>query len=148
MQALRIRVLIVDDHKIVRAGLASLLNEQPDIEVIGQAGNGREAISMAGSLHPDVIIMDVSMPVMNGDEATRQIKTQMPGARIIALSMFEDDEIMQKMFQAGAEKYVLKTAPSDKLIAAIHGNENGNENGAVSPLLKKYKNGLPQKSDS
>ncbi len=123
MQALRIRVLIVDDHKIVREGLASLLNEQPDIEVIGQAGNGREAISMADHFHPDVVIMDVSMPVMNGDEATRQIKMLMPNTRIVALSMFEDGEIMQKMFQAGADKYILKTAPSGKLIAAIHGNE-------------------------
>jgi len=123
MQALRTRVLIVDDHKIVREGLASLLNDQPDIEVIGQAGNGREAISMADRFHPDVIIMDVSMPVMNGDEATRQIKVLMPSIRIVALSMFEDGEIMQKMYQAGAERYVLKTAPSVKLIAAIHGNE-------------------------
>ena len=123
MQVLRTRVLIVDDHKIVREGLASLLNDQPDIEVIGQAGNGREAISMADRFHPDVIIMDVSMPVMNGDEATRQIKVLMPSIRIVALSMFEDGEIMQKMYQAGAERYVLKTAPSVKLIAAIHGNE-------------------------
>ena len=123
MQVLRTRVLIVDDHKIVREGLASLLNDQPDIEVIGQAGNGREAISMADRFHPDVIIMDVSMPVMNGDKAARQIKMLMPNTRIVALSMFEDDEIMQKMYQAGAERYVLKTAPSVKLIAAIRGNE-------------------------
>ncbi len=123
MQVLRTRVLIVDDHKIVREGLASLLNDQPDIEVIGQAGNGREAISMADRFHPDVIIMDVSMPVMNGDEAARQIKMLIPNTRIVALSMFEDDEIMQKMYQAGAERYVLKTAPSVKLIAAIRGHE-------------------------
>jgi len=121
---LRIRVLVVDDHKIVREGLALLLSEQPDIEVIGQAANGREAVSMARSLHPNVVIMDVSMPLMAGDEATRQIKTLVPDTRIVALSMFEDNEVVQKMYQAGAESYVLKTSPSARLIAAIHGSES------------------------
>ncbi len=121
---LRIRVLVVDDHKIVREGLAMLLSEQPDIEVIGQASNGREAVSMAERLHPNVVIMDVSMPLMTGDEATRQIKTLAPDTRIVALSMFEDSEIVQRMFQAGAESYVLKTSPSARLIAAIHGSES------------------------
>ena len=116
---LRTRVLVVDDHKIVREGIASLLSEQPDIEVIGQAGNGREAVELAGRLSPDAIIMDVSMPLMNGDEATRQIKMANPEMRIIALSMFEDNEMVQKMFRAGAESYVLKTAPSATLLSAI-----------------------------
>ncbi len=119
-----IRVLVVDDHKIVREGLALLLGEQPDIEVIGQASNGREAISMTRNLHPNVVIMDVSMPLMAGDEATRQIKTLAPDTRIVALSMFEDNEVVEKMYQAGAESYVLKTSPSSRLIAAIHGNES------------------------
>ncbi len=119
----RIRVLVVDDHKIVREGLASLLNEQADIEVIGQAGTGREAVKMANSLHPNVVIMDVSMPLMNGDEATRQIKTQVPDTRVVALSMFEDNDIVQKMFQAGAESYVLKTASSARLLAAVRGTK-------------------------
>ena len=118
----RIQVLVVDDHKIVREGLASLLKEQPDIEVIGQAGNGREAVNMAGNFQPDVVIMDVSMPLMNGDEASRQIKMLSPDTRIVALSMFEDNEMVQKMFEAGAESYVLKTASPAKLLAAIRGN--------------------------
>ena len=120
----RIRILLVDDHKIVREGLASILSEQPDLEVIGQAGNGREAVNMTCSLHPDVVIMDVSMPLMSGDEATRQIKTLLPDTRIVALSMFEDDEMIRKMHQSGADSYVLKTAPSAKLVAAIHGNNS------------------------
>jgi len=117
----RIQVLVVDDHKIVREGLASLLGEQPDIEVIGQAGNGQEAVRMTSRLRPDVVIMDISMPLMNGDEATREIKMQMPDTRIVALSMFEDEEMIKKMLRAGADSYVLKTAPSAKLIAAIRG---------------------------
>lgn len=115
----RIRVLVVDDHKIVREGLASILSEQPDIEVVAQAGNGREAVDLTNRLQPEVVIMDVSMPLMNGDEATRQIKIMHPEARIIALSMFEDNEMVQRMFRAGAESYVLKTAPSDSLLSAI-----------------------------
>ncbi len=117
----RIRLLVADDHKIVREGLVSLLNEQQDIDVIGEAGNGREAVALASRLHPDVIIMDISMPLMNGDEATRQIKKLIPEIHIIALSMFEEEEMLQKMFRAGAEGYVLKTAPSAQLLAAIRG---------------------------
>ena len=117
--SLRIRVLVVDDHKIVREGLVSILAEQPDIEVVGQAGNGREAIEMASRLSPHVIIMDVSMPLMNGDEATRQVKMLHPEIRVIALSMFEESDMIQKMFLAGAESYVLKTAPSEALLSAI-----------------------------
>jgi len=115
----RIRVLVADDHKIVREGLVSLLGDKPDIEVVGQAGNGREAVAMATRIAPDVVIMDVSMPLMNGDEATRQIKKLNPDMRVIALSMFEDSEMIQKMYRAGAESYVLKTAPSATLLAAI-----------------------------
>jgi DNA-binding NarL/FixJ family response regulator len=118
-KSLRTRVVVADDHKIVREGLAAILSEQPDIEVVAQAGNGREAIDLTSRLHPNVVIMDVSMPLMNGDEATRQIKMMNPETRIIALSMFEDSEMIQKMFRAGAESYVLKTAPSESLLAAI-----------------------------
>jgi DNA-binding NarL/FixJ family response regulator len=122
MQQIPIRVLVVDDHKIVREGLVSLLSEQSDINVIGQAGNGKEAVEFACSLHPNVVIMDISMPLMSGDEASRLIKQNHPHIRIIALSMFEDREIIQKMLNAGAESYVLKTAPSQHLLAAIRGH--------------------------
>jgi CheY-like chemotaxis protein len=116
-----LRVLLVDDHKITRQGLAALLGEQSDLEVVGEAGNGREAIHLASQLRPDVIVMDVAMPVMAGDEVTRQIKRHWPGVRIIALSMFEEANLGQTMRAAGAEAYLLKTAPSDAVLAAIRG---------------------------
>jgi PAS domain S-box-containing protein len=116
-----LRVLLVDDHKVVREGLAALLNEQADLEVVGQAGNGREAVDLACRLGPDVVVMDVAMPLMAGDEATRQIKSQLPGVRVVALSMFEEADMAEAMRQAGAEAYLLKTGPSDKLLSAIRG---------------------------
>ena len=131
---LRTRVVVVDDHKIVREGLATILSEQPDIDVIAQAGNGREAIDLTSRLHPDVVIMDVSMPLMNGDEATRQIKMMNPETRIIALSMFEDSEMIQKMFRAGAENYVLKTAPSQSLLDAIRNKTGTPKKGTVAEI--------------
>ena len=103
----------------MREGLAALLGEQQDLRVVGQAANGRDAVGLAWELRPDVIVMDVAMPVMDGDEATRQIKRRLPQTRIIALSMFEEVEMAEKMRKAGAETYLLKTAPSEKLLAAI-----------------------------
>ncbi len=116
-----LRVLLADDHEIVRQGLVSLLSEEEAVEVVGQATDGREAVDLADRLHPDVVIMDMSMPVMSGDEATRQIKSHSPRIRIVALSMFEDAEVRDKMCRAGAESYVLKTAPAEELVAAIRG---------------------------
>ena len=119
-----LRVLLADDHEIVRQGLVSLLNEEGTVEVVGEAANGREAVDLADQLHPDVVIMDMSMPVMSGDEAARQIKSQSPQTRVVALSMFEDAEVRERMYQAGAESYVLKTAPAEELLAAIRGRES------------------------
>jgi PAS domain S-box-containing protein len=116
-----IRVLVVDDHEVVREGLASLLDEERGIEVVGEAGNGREAVNLAVRLRPDVVIMDFSMPVMNGDEATRQIKLELPQTRVVALSMFDEMDMIDRMRRAGAATYVLKTAPSGELLAAIRG---------------------------
>ena len=117
----RLRVLLADDHEIVRQGLASLLSEENTIEIVGEAANGREAVNLAHRLRPDVVIMDVSMPLMSGDEAARQIKQDLPQTRIISLSMFEDPELREKMYHAGAENYVLKTVPFEELLAAIRG---------------------------
>ena len=116
-----LRVLLVDDQKIVREGLALLLGEDPDVGVIGEAANGKEAVELAEKLHPDVVVMDVSMPVVSGDEATEQIKARMPQMRVVALSMYEEADMIDRMKRAGAESYVLKTAPSEELLAAIHG---------------------------
>jgi CheY-like chemotaxis protein len=118
-----LRVLIADDHEIVRQGLASLLTEAENIELVGQAGNGREAVDLAYQLRPDVVIMDVAMPLMNGDEAARQIRRHLPGTRIVALSMYEEAGAVERMHRAGAESYILKTAPSEELLAAVRGKE-------------------------
>ncbi len=116
-------MLLADDHRIVREGLRSLLREEPDVEIVGEAAHGREAVDLALRLKPDVVIMDVAMPLIDGDEATRQIKTHLPQTRVIALSTYNEPETIGKMYQAGAEGYVLKTASSDELLAAIRGGE-------------------------
>jgi PAS domain S-box-containing protein len=118
-----LRVLLVDDHQVVREGMAALLGEQQDMEIVGQAGDGREAVDLASLLEPDVIIMDATMPGMAGDEATRQIKLHQPKTRIVALSMFEEAQMAETMRKAGAEIYLVKTAPSEQLLAAIRGRQ-------------------------
>ncbi len=117
----KFRILIVDDHKVMRDGLAALLAEEPDIEVVGQAGNGREAITLTAQRKPDVVVMDVVMPIINGEEATRQIKQRWPEVRIVALSMLEEDATRERMREAGAEAFVSKAGPSEVIAAAIRG---------------------------
>jgi CheY-like chemotaxis protein len=116
-----LRVLLADDHEIVRQGLRTLLSDEHDVEVVGEAANGREAVDLAHRLKPDVIVMDVSMPLIEGHDATRQIKALLPQTRVIALSMYDQPEKMETMYRAGAERYVLKMAPSEELLAAIRG---------------------------
>jgi PAS domain S-box-containing protein len=118
-----LRVLLADDHRIVREGLRLLLSDEYDIEIVGEAAHGREAVDLALRLEPDVVIMDVAMPLIDGDEATRQIKTHLPETRVIALSTYNEPETIQKMYQAGAEGYVLKTASSEELLAAIRNKQ-------------------------
>gem|GEM_PF-1221084 len=113
----RIRVLLVDDHLVVRQGLAMVLGGEPDIEIVGEASNGQNAIELACRLHPDVVTMDVGLPDMSGIEATRAIHAALPGVAIIGLSMFEDQE--DAMRQAGAAGYLAKTGASSNLLAAI-----------------------------
>ncbi len=107
----RLRVLLADDHEIVREGLISLLSEEHTVEVVGEAANGREAIDLAGRLEPDVVIMDVSMPLIEGAEATRQIKAHLPEMRVIALSMYDEPEKMESMYRAGAESLRAQDRP-------------------------------------
>lgn len=113
------RVLLVDDHKVLRKGLAMLLLTEPNIEVVGEAGDGLSAIAKARELTPDVIVMDVTMPVMNGVEATRRIKREMPDVRIIGLSMHEANDMAGEMMDAGAERYLSKDTASAQLLAAL-----------------------------
>ncbi|MFO8013734.1 MAG: response regulator [Phycisphaerae bacterium] len=119
--ARRTRVLLVDDHKIMREGLGLLLEDEADLELVGEADNGKQAVDLAGRLRPDVIVMDVSMPVMNGVEATRIIKREFPGIRVVGLSMYERDDMARDMLDAGAETHLVKTGRPDELLAAVRG---------------------------
>jgi len=116
-----IRVLIADDHRIVREGLALLLNQAPDIDVVGQAENGWQAVELTRDLRPDVVLMDVTMPVLNGVEATKIIAAERPRCRVLALSMHDQVEMVQAMRDAGAAAYLVKDGPPDALIDAIRG---------------------------
>jgi PAS domain S-box-containing protein len=122
----RIRVLLVDDHMVVRNGLALQLREQPDIEVVGEASDGATSIALVRELSPDVVTMDVNMPVMNGVEATRAIHTQFPQVRVIGLSMFEEAEQAAAMRAAGATDYLSKSASFDSVLTAIRACGKGN----------------------
>lgn len=115
----RIRVLLADDHKILREGLVGLLREQPDFEVVSEASDGQMALEMARETHPDVIIMDVSMPRLNGVEATRRILAEMPEVKVVGLSMHAQEDMADAMRKAGAIGYVTKGAPSEILTAAV-----------------------------
>lgn len=120
-----IRVLLADDHRIIRASLAGLLKNRPGIEVVGQAGDGQQTIDKAHALRPDVIIMDVTMPVIDGVEATRRLSAEMPDVAIIALSMHEKEDMQQAMRDAGAVRYLTKDGPPELLIAAIRSTARG-----------------------
>src|SRR5207248_2189216 len=106
----KITVLIADDHTIVRRGLRSLLQTEKDIEVIGEADTGRQAVQLAVALKPDVILMDIAMPMLNGLEATRQITRQAPSSRVLILSSYNDDEYVHELTEAGGAGYLLKQA--------------------------------------
>jgi DNA-binding NarL/FixJ family response regulator len=115
-----IRILIADDHKIMREGLLSLLEKQQNMEVIAEAENGRKAVQLALAKRPDIVIMDISMPELNGIEATRQILADLSETRVIALSMHSDKRFVVEMFQAGASGFLLKDCAYQELALAIN----------------------------
>jgi signal transduction histidine kinase len=117
----KIRVLLADDHQVLREGLTRLLREQPDLELVGQAEDGRKAVELALRTRPDVVVMDVTMPVLSGIEATRRIVAALPGVRVIGLSMHEEEEMANAMLEAGAAAYLRKGGSSGPLIATIRG---------------------------
>lgn len=120
-----IRVLIVDDHATFRAGLRALLTSVPEMEAAGEAENGDDAIQQAASLQPDVILMDIQMPGMNGIEATRLIYQSSPHIGVIVLTMFEDDDSVFAAMRAGARGYLLKGADQTEILRAVHSVRNG-----------------------
>lgn len=115
----KIRVLLAEDHVIVREGTRELVQREPDMEVVGEASNGEEAIELANRLHPDVIVMDVNMPKLNGIEATKKIKTLYPATAVLILTAYDSDQYIFALLEAGAAGYLLKTVRGSELIGAI-----------------------------
>jgi NarL family two-component system response regulator LiaR len=115
----RIRVLLADDHVVVRQGTRQLLEREPDLEIVGEAGDGEEAVRLARQLQPDVIIMDVSMPKLSGIEATTQIKGFLPSVAVLVLTGYDYDEYIVSLLEAGAAGYLLKSVSGDELIGAV-----------------------------
>jgi len=120
-----IKVLLVDDHRILREGLRALLSEQPGLVVVGDASDGEEALALVAESHPDVVVMDMVMPRMSGLEATTLIRRLHPDVRVLILSMYDDDEYVQRVIQAGASGYLLKGVAADDLVRAIHEVHHG-----------------------
>jgi two-component system response regulator NreC len=131
----KIRVLIVDDHTILRQGIRSLLEDEPDIEVVGEAEDGHSAVKLASQLNPDVIVMDIAMPRLNGLEATRQIRRNNSSIKILILTMHENEEYIRQVLAAGAMGYILKDAASSELLAAIRSIQSGEA--VLSPAITR-----------
>ena len=125
MQSRKIRVLLADDHAILRKGVRMLINSQPDMEVVGEAKTGREAVDEARKLTPDIVVMDVSMPELNGIEGTRQICDELTQTRVIGLSMHKDSVYVREILRAGARGYLLKDSDDDDLLRAIRAVARG-----------------------
>jgi len=131
----KIRVLLAEDHTIVRKGLRALLESEADIEVIGEAENGREAVAKVQQLLPDVVLMDITMPALNGLEATRQIKKRFPGVKVLILTMHADEEYVFQILRAGASGYVVKKAAPTELVLAIEAIYRGDS--FLSPSISR-----------
>jgi DNA-binding NarL/FixJ family response regulator len=129
----KIRILLADDHAVVRQGFKLILGAQPDMEIVGEAGNGREAVELAEKLRPDVAVMDVAMPELNGIEATRRIAETAPRTRVLALSMHKDSVYVREILRAGARGYLLKDQIDSDLLAAVRAVARGE--GYLSPAV-------------
>lgn len=119
------RILIVEDHTLLRAGLSALLARDPDIEVVGEADNGRDAVRSVPVVAPDLVLMDLSMPASNGIEAIHEIKKRYPSVRVLVLTLHKSDEYIQESLRAGADGYILKDASNDELRVAVRSVLNG-----------------------
>ncbi|MGE5140819.1 MAG: response regulator [Rudaea sp.] len=133
--AKRVRVILADDHAVVRKGIRDFLEEDESIRVVAEAGDGQEAVQVYGREQPDVALIDIQMPHMNGLEATRQVKKDFPAAHILILTAYDDDPYIFAALQAGASGYLLKTASSDEIVQAVHAVAEGET--ALSPSVAK-----------
>lgn len=131
----KITVFLADDHTVVRQGLRALLSSEEDMEIVGEAENGRQAVQLVKELTPDVVVMDIAMPVLNGLEATRQITRAMPSAKVLILSSYSDDEYVQQLTEAGAVGYLVKQTAANDLLKAIREAYKGNA--FFSPAIAK-----------
>jgi len=137
----KIRVLVVDDHAMFREGIRSLLEGYEDVEIVGEAAQGREAIEKVCQLAPQVVLMDIAMPVMGGLEATRRIQKESPNARVLVLTQYEDSEYILSLLRAGARGYISKTATASELVSAIravHKGESFLYPSAATTLIEEY----------
>ncbi|MBI4464793.1 MAG: response regulator transcription factor [Acidobacteria bacterium] len=130
-----IRILLADDHRIVRQGLRRILEEHPQIEVVAEASDGREAVQLAQEKKPDVVVMDIAMPHLNGMEATRQILRRLPSTKVLVLSMYSDESYVVQVLEAGAKGYLLKDSADTELVQAVQAVRNGKS--FFSPLISK-----------
>ncbi|MCX7983154.1 MAG: response regulator transcription factor [Syntrophales bacterium] len=121
----KISVLIADDHEVVRDGIKELLRRQPDIEIAGEASDGKEAIVRVREIHPDVVLLDISMPGLNGLEAINIIRRVIPPPEVVVLTMYDKDAYIKQLFQAGARGFVLKASPSREIVEAIRAAHRG-----------------------
>jgi DNA-binding NarL/FixJ family response regulator len=149
----KLKILLADDHGVVRKGLRFLLETEPDLEVIGEAADGRQAVDMTGELHPDVVVMDIAMPRLNGIDATGQIVRQHPEVGVIMLSMYSDEEYLVRTLTAGAKGYLLKDSAETDLVRAVHSVSDGKpffSPAIAKTLLEDYVRRLQQRglSDS
>lgn len=131
----KITVLLADDHTVVRQGLRLLLEAEEDIKVVGEAENGRQAVQLAKKLQPNVVVLDVAIPLLNGLEATRQITRDVPSSKVLILSSYSDDEYVQQLTEEGAAGYLLKQTAANDLIKAIREAQKGNA--YFSPSISK-----------
>ena len=121
----KLRILLAEDHETVREGLKMILNAEPDMEVVGEAADGNEAVSQTASLQPDILLIDVSMPHLNGLKATQKVKASWPKVKIVTLTRHKDDGYLQQLLRAGASGYVLKQSPTSELLHAIRAVATG-----------------------
>ena len=121
----KIRILIADDHTVLRQGTRKLLEQESDLKVVGEAADGEEAIALTAELNPDVVLMDIAMPKVDGISATKQIKTQFPQINVLILSAYDDDQFVFRLLQAGASGYLLKNVHSQELINAVRSVSQG-----------------------